>query len=73
MLPTVHNIFIVDGNVIIPVITTVFMVETYSMHQFMDDGSHIDAAICIQGQLLHPSNGAHIGPASVERIVELYV
>merc|ERR1712212_43511 len=54
------HILVVDGDVVVTVVTLVLVVEANGVHQFVDGCTYIDAAVGIQGDPLHPTNGSHV-------------
>lgn len=60
---TLLDVFVVDVDIVIAVISCMFVVEADGVHQLVDDCADVDTAVGVQGDSLPSANGAHIGPA----------
>lgn len=54
-----------DGDVVVTVLSHVFVEEAKDVHQFVDDGAHLHAPFRVEVQCLSAPCAAHRGGAAV--------
>lgn len=57
---TILNILVVDCHVIITVVAAVLVVEANGVHELVDGRALVDAAVGVQREPLHASDGADV-------------